>query len=326
MSLPPRVAIAIGDPAGIGPEIVLKALAGGLHRLCRPLVIGDLGLLQEENRRLELGLVLAPADSAGEATVPVLDRGGTERASIAPGVISAAAGRATIAYARRAIELALSGAVDAVLAAPHTEAAVAKAGIPFAGYPTLLADVTGTPHEEVFLMLVGGGLRIVNVTLHLSLRRAIEQLSVERIVTAGRAAAASLGRHIRLGVCGINPHAGEGGLFGEEDEAITKPAVARLRALGIEAEEPIGADALFAARKHDAYLAMYHDQGHIPMKLVAFGRSAGISIGTPVPFSTVAHGSALDIAGAGKADPGALLVAAELLTATVRSSRNRGGP
>jgi 4-hydroxythreonine-4-phosphate dehydrogenase len=318
----PRLAVAIGDPAGIGPEIVLKALASGaLGALCRPLVIGDIELLKREDRRLGTGLALARTDAATSGEIPVVDPGGTELAAIVPGRISAASGRALIRYARQAIELALTGRVDAVLAAPHTEAAVRAAGIPFAGYPLLLGEVTGTPRDDVFLMLVSDELRIVNVTLHLPLRGALDLLTEARIVSAGRAAAAALGPRIRLGVCGINPHAGEDGLFGSEDETIVKPAVARLRAEGIAAEGPFGADALFATRRYDAYLAMYHDQGHIPIKLLAFGRSAGVAIGTPVLFSTVAHGSALDIAGQGKADPGALVTAARFLAATAAARR-----
>lgn len=318
----PRLAVAIGDPAGIGPEIVLKALASGaLGALCRPLVIGDIELLKREDRRLGTGLALARTDAATSGEIPVVDPGGTELGAIVPGRISAASGRALIHYARQAIELALAGRVDAVLAAPHTEAAVRAAGIPFAGYPLLLGEVTGTPRDDVFLMLVSDELRIVNVTLHLPLRGALDLLTEARIVSAGRAAAAALGPRIRLGVCGINPHAGEDGLFGSEDETIVKPAVARLRAEGIAAEGPFGADALFATRRYDAYLAMYHDQGHIPIKLLAFGRSAGVAIGTPVLFSTVAHGSALDIAGQGKADPGALVTAARFLAATAARRR-----
>ena len=193
-----------------------------------------------------------------------------------------------------------------VVAAPHNERAVALAGIPFSGYPGLLAEATGTDPDQVFLMLVSRRFRIVHVTLHLALRAALEAITSRRVIDAGEACQAMLQRAgiagPRIAVCGINPHAGEAGLFGDEDRRILEPAVQALRDQGVCVDGPAGADLLLSENRHDGYLAMYHDQGHIPVKLEGRGNSFGLSIGTPVPFATVAHGSAHDLAGSGSAD------------------------
>ena len=232
---------------------------------------------------------------------------------LTPGAVTAEAGAAAVAYARAAIRLVESREAQAVVAGPHNETAIARAGIPFAGYPQLLAETTGTDPEDVFLMLIGPRLRIVHATLHVGLRQALDSLTTEKVLSALRAAHGALRRigieRPRIAVCGINPHAGEGGLFGNEDAEITAPAVARANAEGIAADGPRGADLLLQECEHDAYIAMYHDQGHIPIKLEGRGNAFGISIGAPVLFGTVAHGSAHDIAGTGRADPAAFAVA-----------------
>ncbi len=177
------------------------------------------------------------------------------------------------------------------------------------------------------MMLVAAGLRICHVTLHERLREAIDRLSPELILSAGIALAEALRRldieNPSIGVFGINPHGGEGGLFGDDDERITKPAVHRLRQLGVQADGPIGADVLLAQRRHDAYLAMYHDQGHIPIKLISPNRAAAVTIGTDVLFSSVGHGCAFDIAGQGIASPVSVIEALELLR-TAAAGESRG--
>ncbi|MBX9701455.1 MAG: 4-hydroxythreonine-4-phosphate dehydrogenase PdxA, partial [Acetobacteraceae bacterium] len=216
-----------------------------------------------------------------------------------------------------ALDLVCAGAAEAIVAAPHSDTAVAAAGIAFSGYPGLIADLTGTPRDRVFMMLVGGGLRVLHVTLHESTRSALDRLTQDLVIAAGEAADSALRRlgiaAPRIGVFGINPHAGEGGLFGDEDARITEPAVAALRHAGIRAEGPTGADVLLAARAHDGYLAMLHDQGHIPVKLLAPRGAAAITVGAGVVFASVGHGSAFDIAGRGVADPAAVLRTLRLL-------------
>jgi len=303
----PRIAIPLGDPNGIGPEIALKAaLDAELRAAALMILVGDPAVVEDCAQRLGCARELRGlVEAGGVALDPVVSLVQAPQ----PGTVSADAGRATIAYAQRAIALVRAGEAEAVVAGPHNETAVARAGIPFSGYPGLLAEATGTDPGKVFLMLVSRRFRIVHVTLHIGLRAALDSITAARVLDAARAADKAL-RMLgiaapRIAACGINPHAGEGGLFGTEDEAIVRPAVAAARAEGIDIEGPGGADVLLAEGRHDAYLAMYHDQGHIPIKLEGRGNSFGISIGAPVLLSTVAHGSAHDIAGTGRADAAA---------------------
>ncbi|MEQ9641163.1 MAG: 4-hydroxythreonine-4-phosphate dehydrogenase PdxA [Alphaproteobacteria bacterium] len=309
MTTKPRIALAIGDPNGVGPEICLKT--------CATTDAADLTVVGER------AVLASYADRLGLPMPETIHEPGTTT-EVQAGVIADDAGRATVAAAEAAIRLAEAGAVDAVVAAPHNETAVNRAGIAFDGYPGLLARATGTDPDAVFLMLVGPGHRIVNVTLHVSVREALDLLTTERIVTAARAADAACRRFgieaPRIGVCGINPHASEGGLFGPEDQAVVVPAVERARASGLAIDGPVGADVLLAEGGHDAYLAMFHDQAHIPIKLAGRGNSYGLSIGAPVLFATVAHGSAHDIAGQGRADPAALAGVVRQMAATLRSA------
>lgn len=296
-----RIAICIGDPNGIGPEIAVKAAkrfaGGGIEAL----LVGDEFVIREYGGA---GLAIAPVSAL-------------EPAGFSPGTIDPRAGAATVAYVREAVRIVNSGQARAIVACPQSETAINRAGIPFSGYAGLLAQLTETPEDQVFLMLVAAGLRIAHVTLHESVRSALGRISTERVVAAGVAAVRSVRRlgvrEPALGVFGINPHAGEGGLFGGEDDRIVVPAVARLRELGIHAEGPVGADVMLSQRKHDVYLAMFHDQGHIPMKLLSPLRSSALSIGTPVLFSSVGHGSAHDIAGKGLADPVSVIETFSLL-------------
>jgi 4-hydroxythreonine-4-phosphate dehydrogenase len=234
-----------------------------------------------------------------------------------PGQIDAAAGRATVAYVDAAIDLIRAKSVDAIVGCPHNETAVNSAGIPFSGYPSLIARLTGTPEERVFMMLVGGGLRILHATLHERIHHALARLTPELIEEAGTACAATLQRlgiaNPRIGVFGINPHAGENGLFGDDDDRITAPAVAKLRQAGIAAEGPVGADIILGRKDIDGFVAIYHDQGHIPVKLLAGRNASALSVGAGVLFSSVGHGSAFDIAGRCEADHSAVMRTLRLL-------------
>lgn len=295
-----RVAIALGDPNGIGPEIALRAA-----QKHPAVLVGDRFVVEETARRI--GLAVPEI-----ADVPAL-----ERAAFAPGALDPRAGKATVAYASAAIRLALDGKIDAVIGCPHSETAVNRAGIKFSGYGGLVADVTGTPRDKVFMMLVAQGLRIAHVTLHESVTAALARMTPELVVSAAEATIATAKRlgvgRPSLGVFGINPHAGEDGLFGDDDERITKPAVAELRRRGIAADGPVGADLLLSQRQHDVYLAMFHDQGHIPIKLLSPLRASALILGVPVLFASVAHGCAFDIAGKGVADPTGVIETIELL-------------
>ncbi len=301
-----RIAIAIGDPNGIGPEIAVKAAKKFAGGRVEPVLVGDEFVIREYGGA---GLTLAAVDAL-------------EPAGFAPGRIDPRAGAATVAYVKEAVRLVNAGEVSAIVACPQSETAINRAGIPFSGYAGLLAQLTDTPDEQVFLMLVAAGLRIAHVTLHESVRSALARITTERVVAAGLATVKAVRRlgvaNPTLGVFGINPHAGEGGLFGDDDDRVVKPAVARLRELGVLADGPVGADVMLAQRKHDVYLAMFHDQGHIPMKLLSPLRSSALSIGTPVLFSSVGHGSAHDIAGKGIADPVSVIETFSLLCGAAR--------
>lgn len=286
-----RIAITIGDPNGIGPEIAVKAARKFAGGAVEPVLVGDEFVIRRYGGE---GLAIAPVEAL-------------EAAGFLPGKVDPRAGKATVAYVREAVRLVNAGEVSAIVACPQSETAINSAGIPFSGYAGLLAQLTQTPDDKVFLMLVAAGLRIAHVTLHESVQSALGRMTTERVVAAGLATVKAVQRlgvaNPKLGVFGINPHAGEDGLFGDDDDRVTKPAVAQLRALGVLADGPVGADVMLSQRKHDVYLAMFHDQGHIPMKLLSPLRSSALSIGTPVLFSSVGHGCAHDIAGKGVADP-----------------------
>jgi 4-hydroxy-L-threonine phosphate dehydrogenase PdxA len=315
-----RIALAIGEPNGIGPEIAVKA-AAELHGKGVALVlVGDAFVIEHYLQRHapQLSLVAFDAQADTDAPgLPFVDVAVLPADAFRPGEVLAAAGAATIAYVATAVALAREGAVDAVIGCPHSETSVHRAGIAFSGYPGLIAQLTATPEERVFLLLVSPELRIGHVTLHERLHNALARITPELVVDAAVAvieATRALGiAEPRLGVFGINPHAGEDGLFGDDDQAINVPAVERLRAMGYAVDGPAGADVMLSQRKHDVYLAMYHDQGHIPIKLLSPLTASAMSVGSGIVFSSVGHGCAYDIAGRGVADPKATLRTVRML-------------
>jgi len=314
------IAVTIGDPHGIGPEIAVKAAAavlqGGGPRV---VLVGDLFIVAHYAQRHAPSLALHDVRAAGAAAgaLHYLPVEAMTPAQFQPGRIDAVAGASMVAYAAAALDFARAGKAHAVVGCPHNETAVNSAGIPFSGYPGLVARLTNVPEESVFMMLVGGGLRILHVTLHERLADGLARITpelVEAAVHACVAALATLGIAApRIGLFGINPHAGEGGLFGDDDERINVPAVARLQAQGIDVIGPVGADVMLGNGGCDAYIAMIHDQGHIPVKLLAGRHASALSIGSDVLFSSVGHGSAFDIAGQGIADPEAVIRTVRLL-------------
>ncbi|MFM9969901.1 MAG: PdxA family protein [Burkholderiales bacterium] len=327
----PRIAITLGDPAGIGPEIALKAaLDPRVTSVCSPLLVGDHEVLSYHARRCGLNPAIRPSSSVANldwsaGAIPLLRVALPSGESFDLGEIRAVHGRAAVDAARAAILAARDGHVAAVVAAPQTELAIAQAGIQFDGYPGLVAQCTGTPPEDVFLMLCFDERRIAHVTLHLGLARAITLVTRERVkacITATHRALSAMGIAApRIAVSGLNPHAGEGGLFGDEEIHIIAPAIEAAKKEGIRAEGPFGADIMYNRPGYDAFVVMIHDQGHIPAKLLGENRTAAITIGTPVLFSSVAHGSALDIAGKNRASHEAVVEAICRLTGTAG-----GGP
>jgi 4-hydroxythreonine-4-phosphate dehydrogenase len=319
----PRIAIALGDPAGIGPEIALKAaLDPEVNKICRPLLVGDRGVLEAHadacGLKPNLRCVMRAADADwSDGALILVERKQLKPAELHIGAIAAPHGEAALDSAKTAIDAALAGEVDAVVAAPQTESSIKLAGIEFDGYPTFVARCTGVPPEDAFLMLCfdrnGTEMRIAHATLHASLRRAIKLVTRDRVLHAIRSTESALRRlglaAPRIAVSGLNPHAGEGGLFGDEEQEIIGPAIADARKNGVAAEGPFGADTIFLKKGYDAFVVMIHDQGHIVAKTQAFAASAALTIGTPVLFASVAHGSALDIAGKNRATPAAMIAA-----------------
>ena len=323
----PLIGITMGDPAGVGPEVVMKALARAeTHALCRPLVIGDAKQLERAGRLLNLKLEIRSIEKPKNAefkfgAVDCIDLALVPE-DIAFGKVSAVAGEAAYRYIERSVELALNRSIDAICTAPINKEALNAAGHRYPGHTELLAKLTGT--QEVSLMLLAAKLRVIHVTAHIGLLDAIEKIDaalVERTIARGREllARAGIGQERagalepRIGVCGINPHAGEGGLFGRgEEEKKIVPAVAAARARGWKVDGPLPADSLFylAARgDYDLVVAMYHDQGHGPVKALGLEHGVNVTAGLPIIRTSVDHGTAFDIAGTGKADERSMLEA-----------------
>src|ERR1700724_2549697 len=312
-----KIAIATGDPAGIGPEVSLKAaLDPGVRAICRPLVVGDADAIRRHADAVRIEVSFHVVTSAADArwsdgAIELLAVPFGESATLAFGVNDPACGRATLASAARAIAAARAGEVDAVVAAPHNQTSIAAAGIAFDGYPSFVARETGMNHHDVFLMLCFADTRIAHCTLHVGVAQALRLITRERVARTIRAADAALRRigiaAPRLCVSGLTPHAGEGGLFGREEIDVIAPAIADAQAEGVAVVGPFGADTMLQRKDVDAFVVMLHDQGHIAAKLLAFNQSAAFAIGSPILFSSVAHGSAFDIAGKGVASPAAMI-------------------
>jgi 4-hydroxy-L-threonine phosphate dehydrogenase PdxA len=317
---PNAIALTIGDPNGIGPEIAVKAavLCAEASPDVRPILVGDEHVIRFYADRFASDRPLREVGTAAEKRALLYHSAAAlDATAFRPGQGCAEGGRATVAYVEAALGLLARGQARSIVACPHSETNVNAAGIRFSGYPSLLARLTKVPEDEVFLMLVGAGLRIVHVTLHERLFDALGRITpvlIERAIRTTIDALHNQGiAHPRLGVFGINPHAGEGGLFGSDDDRIVKPLVERLQAEGLDIAGPMGADLMLGQQGFDAFVAMYHDQGHIPIKLLAGRNSAAMSIGAGLMFSSVGHGSAFDIAGQGTADPGPVLRCIQLV-------------
>lgn len=316
----PVVAVTMGDPAGVGPEVVVKALASDeAGDLAHAIVLGDTDRLRTAATICGLAVDVRPIRSVAESAPK---SGVIEVIDVAPvppelpwGQVSAIAGEVAYRCVRAAAELAMAGEVDAICTAPLNKEALHAAGHRYPGHTELLAALTGT--AEVSMMLVAPGLRVVHVTTHVGLLDAVALIEPGLVARTIRRADATLRQagteHPRIAVCGINPHAGENGLFGhgeEEDKVV--PAIDEVRAAGIDAVGPLPADTLFFRARRgefDCVVAMYHDQGHGPVKVLGLEAGVNITIGLPVVRTSVDHGTAFDIAGTGVADERSLLEA-----------------
>lgn len=311
----------MGDAAGIGPEIIIKALSHPeLYAASRPFVIGDAKILERAEQIVQRGVKIRPINSVEEAEfnhgiVDCLDLN-LLPADLPFGQVSAEAGNGSFRFLERAIQLANEGAIDAICTAPLNKEALHKGGHIYPGHTEILGALSGGK-AEFAMMLTSPKLRVIHVTTHIGLIDAIKKIEPKRVYNVIRLAHETLQKAgisaPRIGVCGINPHAGENGLFGygEEEEKIV-PAVERGQAEGIDLQGPLPADTLFfrAARgDFDIVVAMYHDQGHGPIKVMGLENGVNITVGLPIIRTSVDHGTAFDIAGKGIADEGSFLEA-----------------
>jgi len=319
---PPLVAVTMGDPAGIGPEIVAKTFADpNFHTRNRALVVGDAGMLRRAAEllgvRLGIREIPEPEEAAFEPQTADVLQVGELPADLPFGALDARAGDAAFRYVERATRLASAGRVAAIATAPLNKEAMHLAGHGYPGHTEILADLTGT--DDYAMMLVTDELKVIHVSTHVSLKEAIERAQPERELAVIRLAHESLRKlgvsSPRVAVAGLNPHAGENGLFGLEDIEKIKPAVEEALAEGIDASGPWAPDTVMmrARQGHfDVVVVQYHDQGHIPIKLMGFDTGVNVTVGLPFFRTSVDHGTAFDIAGTGKADHASLEAALDL--------------
>jgi 4-hydroxythreonine-4-phosphate dehydrogenase len=337
----PIVALTLGDVAGVGPEVAARAWSEpALHAGARPLVVGQAAVLERAAALVGCRARIVRIDDPEQAeptpdVLPCLDVPVGDLSEIAPGRVDARAGRAAYAFLDAAIDLAMAGRVDAITTLPLNKEALRAAGVPHPGHTEILAERCGAPEHAMMLYVAPpvargeAGLGVVHATLHVALREALELLDEARVRRAIRLADRALrpltgGRPPRIGVAGLNPHAGEHGLFGDEEQRYIGPAVLRAREAGLDAHGPIAADALFRRAfdgGFDAVVALYHDQGHVALKTRAFREAVNVTVGLPIMRTSVAHGTAYDIAGRGVADPGNLVEAVRVAARLVAGRR-----
>jgi 4-hydroxythreonine-4-phosphate dehydrogenase len=324
------IAITMGDPCGIGPEIIAKLYTDAAP-LPPTLVLGDEGIIKRAVQLLALPISVRVIDSpedfrSAPDTINVVSLSRLPE-DLPFGQLDARAGKAAFDYIRAGIDLALQKRIRAVVTAPINKEALKLADIHYPGHTEILADFSGT--KDFAMMLMNDDLRVILVTIHVSLREAIEQLTIEHelaIIRLAHRAMTQLGiAQPRIAVAGLNPHAGEHGLFGSEDEAIIKPAIQQAQAEGIEASGPWPGDTVFMHARQgrfDIVVAQYHDQGLIPVKYLGLDEGVNVTVGLPFVRTSVDHGTAFDIAGTGKASPASLRAAVEQAALLARQTKS----
>jgi 4-hydroxythreonine-4-phosphate dehydrogenase len=329
----PILGITMGDPTGIGPEIAAKALAHQeIYQICRPLVVGDANTMKQAIRITGVNLKVNPLHEVEEArfqygVMDVIDLNDVDLAKLKYGKVSAMGGKAAFEAVQKVIELAMAQKIDATITGPLNKEALNLAGFHYSGHTEIYAHFTKT--KDYSMMLVDGNLRVVHVSTHVALREACARVKKERVLKVIKLAhdvCCKLGITVpKIGVAGLNPHAGENGMFGDEEIKEIIPAIEAARELGINAEGPVPPDTLFSKAKggqYDIVVAMYHDQGHIPLKVVGFNwndekkqwetvSGVNITLGLPIIRSSVDHGTAFGKAGKGTATEQSLLDAIE---------------
>ncbi|NIP99949.1 MAG: 4-hydroxythreonine-4-phosphate dehydrogenase PdxA [Nitrospinaceae bacterium] len=320
----------MGDPAGIGPEIIVKAFSDrSLEKVCRPLVVGDARWLKIHADRFSPSLALRPADSLGDTrfepgVLEVLDRA-TVPPHLKLGEPSREGGEAAVDCIRTAVTLARDHQVDAITTAPINKESLHLAGYPYPGHTELLAELTGA--EQVALMLAGRNLRVVLATTHIPLNQVTSHLTRKSLAGVLQLTHRWLEHHVtptpRIAVTGLNPHCGDGGIFGREEQDLILPTLDTVRSQGLAVFGPFSADSLFAQRRYenyDAVVTMYHDQGMIPVKMESMGQAVNITLGLPILRTSVDHGTAYDRAGKGTASVESLQTALRTAAALCKPS------
>jgi 4-hydroxythreonine-4-phosphate dehydrogenase len=327
----PIIGISVGDPAGIGPEITAKALSlPEVYQICRPFAVAETDLMREAVRFSRLDLKIHAVSSPGEGhyqagAIDVLDMKNVDGRSVKHKAVSADYGRASFEYIKKVIELALLREIDATVTGPISKEAIHQAGFHYSGHTEIYADLTHT--RDYAMMLAHRQFRVIHVSTHLSLREACDRVKKERVyrvILLGYDAVRRLGiRKPKIAVAGLNPHAGEGGMFGREEIEEIEPAIQQARSEGINVEGPIPPDTVFSklqGGQYDLVVVMYHDQGHIPTKLIGFqyddetktwSSMSGVNItcGLPIIRVSVDHGTAFGKAGEGRANPESMIEA-----------------
>ncbi len=306
----PRLAITMGDPAGVGPEVIVKALQTQPDN-CRPVVIGDRRILNDTASKL-------PLSSAALDAVEIIDLGNVPE-NLSRGGPSKESGTASVDYIKKAVDLAMQQEVDAIVTAPISKEALHLAGHNYPGHTELLADLTGAPYS--LLMLASDDMRVVLTTTHVALADVYSLITHERVLRTIKLTQEWLTgigiKHPRIAVTGLNPHCGDGGVFGKEEEHSIVPAIKEAQSFGWDIAGPFSADALFGRYQpgqYDTIVTMYHDQGMIPIKMAAQDRAVNVTLGLPIIRTSVDHGTAYDIAGRGLAKANSLIHALNLAT------------
>jgi 4-hydroxythreonine-4-phosphate dehydrogenase len=340
----PKIALTLGDVAGIGPEVIVRAWTESpLRSLCCPIVIGHRGVLEATierfNPQLRVQSISQPeAAERLDAVIPCLEATDQPLGEVRQATIDTRAGRAASDFLNKAIDLALERRIDAITTLPINKESLSASGVRHPGHTEILAERCGAREHAMMLYLPNAsgehGLGVVHATLHIALRDVFAVLTRERVAETIALADRALrpltaGRPPRVAVAGLNPHAGEHGLFGDEESRIIEPAVADARREGIDVSGPIAADTLFARAVHgefDAVVAMYHDQGHVAIKTIGFDRAVNVTLGLPIVRTSVAHGTAFDIVGQGRAETTSLISAVRVATRIVAGQRATNTP
>lgn len=333
----PLVGITMGDPVGIGPEIILLALCDpSIYKICKPLVIGDIRRLETAKKcigsSLNIKAVKGPDSGMYKCgCVDILSISELDPDKTSWGKPTVQTGKAMVNYITAAIDMASCGSIAAIVTCPINKMAMHMAGSKFKGHTELLAERTKT--DDFVMMLAGDRLRVVLVTIHIPLRSVPIILSKKQILRTIRITGSALYERFgfknpRIAVAGLNPHAGEGGMFGDEEEDIIIPAIHHARKEGFNVSGPFPADTVFyhaANGRYDAVVCMYHDQGLIPFKMIHFTDGVNTTLGLPIIRTSVDHGTAYDIAGTGKADPGSLVAAINMAADHAGRAKRREG-